>query len=61
MSGSDASKLHSEYLDDAYIEEFFECTVMDVHSLGDVDSPREIILVKDVEYIGEELHSLQGS
>jgi hypothetical protein len=61
MSSYDAGKLHSEYVCDAYIEEFFECEVIETHSLGDVEFPREIIYVKNVKYIGEEIHGLQGS
>lgn len=61
MSSIDASKLRSEYICDAYIEEFIECTVLENHSIGDVKYPRDVLLVKDVKYLGEELHDLQGS
>ena len=61
MSSWDAGNLHSEYVCDAYIEEFFECNVIETHSLGDVDFTKDIILVENVKYLGEEVHSLQGS
>ena len=61
MGAMDASKLRSEFVCDAYIEEFMECTVLENHSLGDVKYPRDVLLVNDVKYLGEELHNLQGS
>ena len=61
FSGSDAEKLHSEYVCDAYITESMECRVLENHSLGDIRYPRDVLLVKDVKYIGEEIHYLQGS
>lgn len=61
MSSYDAGKLHSEYVCDAYIEEFFECDVIETHSLGDIEFPREVIFVKNVKYLGEEVHGLAGS
>ena len=61
MSTIDAGKLRSEYVCDAYIEEFIECTVVENHTLGDVEYPRDVLLVKDVRYLGDEIHYLQGS
>ena len=61
MSTIDAGKLRSEYVCDAYIEEFIECNVVENHTLGDVKHPRDVLLVKDVKYLGEEIHNLQGS
>lgn len=61
MSSYDAAKLHSEYVCDAYIVEFFECDVIETHSLGDVEFSKDIIYVKNVEYLGQEIHGLQGS
>lgn len=57
MSSIDASKLRSEYVCDAYIEEFVECKVLENHSLGDIKHPRDVLLVKDVRYMGEEIHN----
>lgn len=61
MDKADADKLHSEYVCDAYIVESMECNVLENHSLGDVMYPRDVLLVKDVKYLGEEIHYLQGS
>lgn len=61
MDSSDAGKLRSEYVCDAYITESMECRVLENHSLGDIKYPRDVLLVKDVKYLGEEIHYLQGS
>lgn len=61
MNSYDAGKLHSEYITDAYIEESIECRVIETHSLGDVKFSRDIVLVEDVEYLGSEIHYLNGS
>ena len=61
MDRMDASKLRSEYVCDAYITESMECRVLENHSLGDVKYPRDVLLVSDVKYLGEEIHYLQGS
>ena len=61
MSGTDASKLRSQYVSDAYIIEFIECSVVENHTLGDVKYPRDVLLVNNVRYLGEEIHDLQGS
>ena len=61
MSAADAGKLSSEYVCDAYIEEFIECTVLENRSIGNVEYPKDVLLVKDVKYLGEEIHNLQGS
>lgn len=61
MSNYDAGKIHSEYACDAIIEESFECDVIGNHSLGDVEYPKDVILVKNVEYLGEVVHSVYSS
>lgn len=61
MDKQDASKMRSEYVCDAYIVETMECNVLENHSLGDIKYPRDVLLVKDVKYIGEEIHYLAGS
>jgi len=61
MDDSDAGKLRSEYVCDAYIVETMECTVLENRSLGDIEYQRDILLVKDVKYLGEEIHYLAGS
>lgn len=44
MDKADASKLHSEYVCDAYIVETMECRVLENHSLGEVKYPRMFCL-----------------
>ena len=61
MDSWDAKKIPSQYVCDAYIDEFIECKVLENHSLGDVKFPRDVLLVKDVDYLGQEIHFLQGS
>ena len=61
MNSWDARKIPSEYVCDAYIEEFIECDVLENHSIGDVKYPRDVLLVKNVDYLGQETHDLQGS
>ncbi len=61
MNSWDARKIPSVYVCDAYIEEFIECNVLENHSLGNVDYPKDVLLVKNVEYLGQETHDLQGS
>ena len=61
MDSWDARKIPSQYVCDAYIDEFIECKVLENHSLGDVEFPRDVLLVKDVDYLGQEIHYLQGS
>lgn len=61
MDGWDARKIPSQYVCDAYIDEFIECKVLENRSIGDVEFPRDVLLVKNVEYLGQELHDLQGS
>ena len=61
MNSWDANKIPSQYVCDAYIEEFIECRVLENHSIGDVEYPRDVLLVKDVDYLGQQVHGLQGS
>ena len=61
MDSWDARKIPSQYVCDAYIDEFIECNILENHSLGDVDYPKDVLLVKDVDYLGQEVHDLQGS
>ena len=60
MSSEDASKLRTQYVSDAYIVEFIECKVVENHTLGHIEHPKDILLVEDVRYLGEEIHDLQG-
>lgn len=61
MNSTDAGKLRSQYVSDAYIVEFIECKVVENHTLGNIKQPKDVLLVKDVRYLGEEIHYLQGS
>lgn len=61
MDSWDARKIPSQYVCDAYIDEFIECNVLENHSIGDVEYPRDVLLVNNVEYLGQEIHYLQGS
>ncbi|MDO5859479.1 hypothetical protein [Methanobrevibacter sp.] len=60
MSKEDASQLESIYVTDAYIDEFIDCKIIENRSLGDVKYPRDILLVEDVKYMGQEIHYLQA-
>ena len=61
MNSGDARKIPSQYVCDVYIEEFIECNVLENHSIGDVKYPKDVLLVEDVDYLGQEIHDLQGS
>ena len=61
MDSWDAKKIPSEYVCDVYIEDFIECHVLENHSIGNVKYPKDVLLVKDVDYLGQEVHDLQGS
>ena len=61
MDSWDAKKIPSEYVCDVYIEEFIECHVLENHSIGNVKYPKDVLLVKNVDYLGQEIHNLQGS
>lgn len=56
MDKWDADKIPSVYACDAYFDELFSCNVLENHSLGDIKYPKDVVLVKNVEYIGEEIH-----
>ncbi len=53
MDKWDSDKIPSQYVCDASFYEIFSCKVLERHPLGDVKYPRDVLLVKDVEYIGE--------
>ena len=55
-SKSDSDKIPSIYPCDVAFEEIFACDVLEKHSLGDVDHTRDVLLVKNVEYIGEKAY-----
>ncbi|RAP44980.1 MAG: hypothetical protein BZ135_07090 [Methanosphaera sp. rholeuAM6] len=58
MNYLDASKINSEYVTDAYIEEYVKCVVVENHSLGGNHS-KNVYLVKNVENLGNQTFNLQ--
>ena len=55
MDSGDAMKIPSVFATDVSIHEIFECNVIENHTLGDVEYPRDVLLVNDVSYIGEDI------
>ena len=55
-SVSDSDKIPSAYVCDASFNEIFSCNVLENHSLGNVKYHKDVLLVDNVEYIGEEVH-----
>ena len=53
MDKMDASKINTVFVTDAYIEEYIDCVVVENHSLGG-NSPRNVLLVKDVTNLGNQ-------
>ena len=56
MDKWDSDKIPSQYVCDAYFNEIFSCNVVEKHSLGQNNDFKEVLFVKNVEYIGEEIH-----
>jgi hypothetical protein len=52
----DSDKIPSIYACDVDFYEIFSCDVLESHSLGSVKYPADVLLVKNVEYIGENAH-----
>ncbi len=59
MDSHDAAKLKCEDVTDVYIEQYFDCVILENHSLGNVKHPRDVLLVKNVKYVGENITDLQ--
>ena len=59
MDSHDAAKLKCEDVTDVYIEQYFDCVILENHSLGNVKNPRDVLLVKNVKYVGENITDLQ--
>lgn len=59
MDSHDAAKLKCEDVTDVYIEQYFDCVILENHSLGNIKHPRDVLLVKNVNYIGENITDLQ--
>ena len=60
MSSEDASKIPSVYATDVIIYEIFECSVLETHSLGNGENPREVLLVENVNYLNESIKDIPG-
>ena len=57
MDKWDSDKIPSQYVCDASFYEEFSCNVVEKHPLGDLKYHRDVLLVKNVEYIGENVIS----
>ena len=58
MGWWDSNKIPSVYVCDVYYQELFSCNVIENRSLGNGDNFTNVLLVSNVEYIGEEVHDL---
>lgn len=56
MDKKDADKIPSIYVTDVDLSEIFSCTIIEKHSLGSGDDFKDVLLVKNVKYIGESAH-----
>lgn len=54
MDKKDADKIPSIYACDVIFYEIFRCDIQENHTLGNVDYPRDVLYVKNVEYLREE-------
>ena len=52
MDKWDLKKIPTVFATDVRIDEFFECDIVENHSLGDGENLRDVLLVKNVSYIG---------
>lgn len=59
MDSTDSNKIPSAYVCDASFSEIFSCNVLENHSLGNTKHPKDVLLVDNVEYIGEHVHYWQ--
>lgn len=56
MDKADSDKIPSIYATDVDFWEIFSADVLENHSLGNIENPRDIVLVKNVKYIGEDAY-----
>lgn len=56
MDKWDADKIPSAYVCDAYFNEIFSCNVLENRSLGIRNQFKDVLLIKDVGFISEEVH-----
>ena len=55
MDKGDADKIPTQFVCDASFYEIFSCNVIEEHSLGYGDNLKDVLYVKNVKYIGEEV------
>ena len=55
MDYGDSNKIPSVSVCDGYGLEFFSCNVLENHSLGNGNNSKDVLLVNNFEYIGEEI------
>ncbi len=60
MNKYDASKINTVYITDAYIEEYINCIIVENRSLGGNHS-KDILLVRDVDNVGNKTFDLQDN
>jgi len=60
MDNDDAKKIPSVYATDVFINEIFECNVLESHSLGNIGYPKEVLLVENVTYLEENIEDIPG-
>ena len=53
MDKDDADKIPSVFACDVNFYEIFSCEVLESHSLGNIEYPRDVLYVKNVNYIRE--------
>ncbi len=54
MDKGDSDKIPSIYACDVIFYEIFRCDILENHTLGNVDYPRDVLYVRNVEYLREE-------
>lgn len=58
MDFSDVNKIPNEDATDVIIINHIKCDVLEKHSLGNVKYPKEVILVKNIEFLNQEIIDL---
>lgn len=58
MDSGDAMKIPTEFVTDMFINEIFEAEVVENRPLGNIEHPRDVILVNNVEFLNQEIHDL---
>ena len=54
MDKSDSDKIPSIYACDVIFNEIFSCDILENHTLGNVEYPKDVLYVENVKYIREE-------